>query len=67
MGVGVVPTHRGHGYVDDLLAEITRQHADHGAPRITGTTDTTNAHMVVAFTRGGYTCTGLRMVLSATA
>jgi GNAT superfamily N-acetyltransferase len=65
--LGVVPTHRGHGYVDDLLAEITRQHADHGAPRITGTTDTTNAPMVAAFTRGGYTCTGLRMVLSATA
>jgi GNAT superfamily N-acetyltransferase len=65
--LGVVPTHRGHGYVDDLLAEITRQHADHGAPQITGTTDTTNAPMVAAFTRGGYTCIGVRMVLSATA
>ena len=44
--LGVVPTHRGHG--DDLLAEITRQHADNGAPQITGTTDTTNAPMAAA-------------------
>ena len=64
--LGVVPKHRGHGYVDDLLAEITRQHADNGAPRITGTTDTTSAPMAAAFTRSGYTCTGVRMVLSAT-
>jgi len=62
--LGVVPDRRGHGYVDDLLAEITRQHAGRGAQRITGTTDTTNAPMAAAFLRGGYECTGVRMVLS---
>ena len=49
------------------VSTITRQHADHGAPRITGTTDTTNATMAAAFTRGGYTCTAVCMLLSATA
>lgn len=63
--LGVLPAHRGHGYVDDLLAEITRQHAGRGAPRITGTTDTTNAPMAAAFARGGYALTGVRLVLSA--
>jgi hypothetical protein len=62
--LGVVPTHRRHGYVDNLLAEITR-HADHGALRITGTTGTTKAPVVGAFTRGGYICTGVRMAPSA--
>ncbi|WP_460868502.1 GNAT family N-acetyltransferase [Rhodococcus aerolatus] len=63
--LGVVPERRGRGHVDELLAEITRQHASQGAERITGTTDTTNAPMAAAFDRGGYALTGVRVVLSA--
>lgn len=60
--LGVVPDHRGHGFVDDLLAEITIMHRDNGAPRITGTTDTTNAPMAAAFRRAGYEVTAVRIV-----
>ncbi len=56
--LAVLPEHRGHGYVTDLLAEITRQHAHRGAPKITGTTDATNTPMAAAFDRGGYDRTG---------
>ena len=63
--LGVVPEHRGQGYVDDLLAEITHMHAQAGAPMITGTTDTTNAPMAAAFLRGGYRITQARVVISA--
>lgn len=63
--LGVVPQHRGHGYVDDLLAEITHMHASAGALRITGTTDTINAPMAAAFLRSGYTITKARVVASA--
>jgi ribosomal protein S18 acetylase RimI-like enzyme len=62
--LGVVPEARGHGYVDDLLAEITHVHAVAGAERITGTTDTTNAPMAAAFRRGGYEVTKIRFVMS---
>jgi ribosomal protein S18 acetylase RimI-like enzyme len=62
--LGVVPEARGHGYVDDLLAEITHFHAVAGAERITGTTDTTNAPMAAAFRRGGYEVTKIRFVMS---
>lgn len=62
--LAVLPEHRGHGYVTDLLAEITRQHAHRGAPKITGTTDATNTPMAAAFDRGGYDRTGTRLVLS---
>ncbi|MEJ8672717.1 hypothetical protein WKI71_43400 [Streptomyces sp. MS1.AVA.1] len=41
--LGVVPEFRGHGYVDDLLTEITLIHAESGAELITATTDTGNA------------------------
>ncbi|MDJ0334092.1 hypothetical protein QMG83_02525 [Salinibacterium sp. G-O1] len=40
-------------------------HADAGARRITGTTDTTNAPMAAAFLRGGYQVTKARVVVSA--
>jgi ribosomal protein S18 acetylase RimI-like enzyme len=60
--LGVVPEHRGHRYVDDLLAEITRIHAEAGAVRITGTTDSTNLPMLAAFARAGYVTTGTRLV-----
>ncbi|MFC7644544.1 GNAT family N-acetyltransferase [Streptosporangium lutulentum] len=63
--LGVVPELRGHGYVDDILAEITRIHAENGAELITATTDTTNAPMAAAFERAGYRNTQVRVLLSA--
>jgi ribosomal protein S18 acetylase RimI-like enzyme len=60
--LGVVPEHRGHRYVDDLLAEITRTHAEAGAARITGTTDSTNLPMLAAFARARYVTTGIRLI-----
>lgn len=61
--LGVVPWCRGQGFVDDLLAEITIMHVENGAPRITGTTDTTNAPMAAAFLRAGYDVTSARIVI----
>lgn len=61
--LGIIPAHRGQGLVDDLLAEITIIHADNGAPRITGTTDTTNSPMAAAFNRAGYDLTTSRIVI----
>jgi ribosomal protein S18 acetylase RimI-like enzyme len=63
--IGVLPEQRGHGYVDDLLGEVTRVHAAAGAPRITATADVTNQPMAAAFERAGYACDELRLVLSA--
>ncbi|MFE3454744.1 GNAT family N-acetyltransferase [Nonomuraea sp. NPDC059194] len=62
--LGVVPELRGRGYVDDILAEITRIHATNGAELITATTDTTNAPMAAAFARAGYRNTEIRLVFS---
>lgn len=63
--LGVVPELRGHGYVNDLLAEVTLFHAKAGAERILASTDTTNLPMAAAFDRAGYRVYGIRMVLSA--
>ncbi|MFC8914700.1 GNAT family N-acetyltransferase [Streptomyces sp. NPDC047821] len=63
--LGVVPELRGRGYVDELLAEITRSHAGRGAELITATTDTGNAPMAAAFARAGYRNTEIRMIFSA--
>ncbi|TMR98499.1 GNAT family N-acetyltransferase [Nonomuraea basaltis] len=63
--LGVVPEHRGHGYVDDLLAEITRFHAERGVQRIAADTDMGNAPMARAFERAGYRNFAIRLVLSA--
>ncbi|NBE99728.1 GNAT family N-acetyltransferase [Nonomuraea sp. KC401] len=63
--LGVVPEHRGHGYVDDLLAEITRFHAERGVQRIVADTDAGNAPMARAFDRAGYRTFAVRLVLSA--
>ncbi|MGW3789215.1 GNAT family N-acetyltransferase [Micromonospora chokoriensis] len=62
--LGVVPEFRGRGYVDEVLAEITRLHAANGESRITATTDMGNAPMVAAFGRAGYRNTGNRINLS---
>lgn len=63
--LGVMPGLRGHGYVHDLLAEITHLHVGGGAQAITGTTDTTNNPMAAAFARAGYRNTEIRLQLSA--
>jgi GNAT superfamily N-acetyltransferase len=63
--LGVVPEMRGRGYVDELLAEITRILVDAGADRIVADTDTTNVPMARAFERAGYRNFAVRLVLSA--
>ena len=63
--LGVVPELRGHGYVDDLLAEITRLLAAAGARWIQADTDLANRPMAAAFQRAGYRNFAVRMVLSA--
>ncbi|MEV4216896.1 GNAT family N-acetyltransferase [Nonomuraea sp. NPDC049725] len=62
--LGVVPELRGRGYVDEVLAEITRFHAANGEPRVTATTDVGNAPMAAAFRRAGYRNTEIRINLS---
>ena len=63
--LGVVPELRGHGYVDDLLAEITHLLAAAGARWIQADTDLANRPMAAAFERAGYRNVEVRMVLSA--
>lgn len=63
--LGVLPASRGKGLVNDLLAAVTRIHAEAGAETITATTDTSNAPMAAAFERAGYEITEVRLVLSA--
>ena len=58
---------RGHRYIDDILAEITRFHAANGAHRITATPDMTNLPMAAAFERAGYRNYETGLVLSAPA
>jgi len=62
--LGVVPELRGHGYVDELLAEITRFLAARGADRIRADTDLGNRPMAAAFERAGYQNFAIRLVLS---
>ncbi|WP_200940527.1 GNAT family N-acetyltransferase [Cellulomonas sp. Leaf334] len=52
--VGVLPAHRGHGYIDDLLSEGTRILAGQDVPRIRASTDLGNVPMAQAFARAGY-------------
>ncbi|MEV0226127.1 GNAT family N-acetyltransferase [Streptomyces sp. NPDC050704] len=52
--IAVLPTHRGNGYIDDLLAEGTRVLAEQGVPRIRASTDLGNVPMANAFRRAGY-------------
>ena len=63
--LGVLPELRGNGYIDEVLADITRFHAAAGADRVTATTDLVNVPMRRAFERGGYRNVEVRMVLSA--
>ena len=52
--VGVLPEHRGNGYIDGILAEGTRVLAEAGAPHIRASTDVGNQPMANAFARAGY-------------
>lgn len=64
--IGVLPEHRGHGYIDDILAETTRVLADKaGAAVIHADTDVANRPMAAAFERAGYVNFARRVVLSA--
>ncbi|WP_432103467.1 GNAT family N-acetyltransferase [Streptomyces sp. bgisy091] len=52
--IGVLPEHRGHGYIDDILAEGTRVLATQGVDRIRAATDLGNVPMARSFERLGY-------------
>ncbi|WP_415948986.1 GNAT family N-acetyltransferase [Streptomyces sp. KLOTTS4A1] len=52
--IGVVPEHRGNGYIHGILAEGTRILAAQDVPRIRAATDLGNAPMAAAFARAGY-------------
>lgn len=53
--VAVLPEHRGHGYIDDLLAEGTRVLAEEGGESyVHAATDLGNVPMARAFGRAGY-------------
>ena len=56
--LGVVPAHRGHGYIAEILAEGTRVLAAQGAPFIKASTDLGNVPMAAAFHRAGWITTG---------
>jgi RimJ/RimL family protein N-acetyltransferase len=64
--IGVLPEHRGHGYVDAILAEITRiLVAEADATTIRADTDLVNLPMAEAFLRVGYRNHARRLVFSA--
>ncbi|MEV1178625.1 GNAT family N-acetyltransferase [Nonomuraea sp. NPDC049784] len=52
--LAVLPTHRGNGYIDDILAEGTRILIAQDVPRIRAATDLGNTPMANAFRRAGY-------------
>lgn len=56
--LGVVPAHRGHGYIADILAEGTRVLAARDVPFIRANTDLGNIPMAAAFHRAGWVTTG---------
>ena len=63
--LGVLPEHRGHGYVEEILAEITRiLVTEANATIIHADTDLENKPMAAAFERAGYKVVGRRLVLS---
>ncbi|MCX5387040.1 GNAT family N-acetyltransferase [Streptomyces sp. NBC_00083] len=64
--LGVLPEHRGRGYADEILGEITRiLAAETGPERVRADTDMTNTPMAAAFERVGYRSDSCRLVLSA--
>ncbi|MFI0977170.1 GNAT family N-acetyltransferase [Streptomyces sp. NPDC021093] len=64
--LGVLPEHRGRGYVDEILAEITRiLVAETDPAHIRSDTDLTNTPTAAAMERAGYRNFARRLVLSA--
>ena len=55
--LGVLPAHRGHGYIGDILAEGTRVLAAQDVPFIRASTDLGNVPMAAAFHRAGWVAT----------
>ncbi|WP_418959705.1 GNAT family N-acetyltransferase [Streptomyces tritici] len=53
--IGVLPAHRGKGYIDEVLREGTAVLAAQDVPRIRAATDVGNVPMARAFARAGYT------------
>jgi RimJ/RimL family protein N-acetyltransferase len=56
--LGVIPAHRGHGYIAEILAEGTRVLAAQAVPLIKASTDLSNVPMAAAFHRAGWVTTG---------
>jgi RimJ/RimL family protein N-acetyltransferase len=52
--LAVVPAHRGHGYIHDILAAGTSLLAAQDVPHIRASTDVGNVPMAAAFARAGY-------------
>ena len=52
--LAVVPAHRGHGYIHDILAAGTSLLAAQNVPHIRASTDVGNTPMAAAFARAGY-------------
>jgi len=64
--LGVLPEHRGHGYIDEILAQITRVLVDESdAGRVLADTDLANKPMAASFERVGYRNFARRLVYSA--
>jgi RimJ/RimL family protein N-acetyltransferase len=62
----VLPEHRGHGYVRDILVEVTRiLVVEAGATTIRADTDLVNEPMAAAFLHVGYRNHARRLVFSA--
>ena len=52
--LGVLPAHRGHGFIHDVLGAGTSLLAAQNVPQIRASTDVGNAPMAAAFARAGY-------------
>jgi len=52
--LGVLPSHRGNGYINEILAEGTRILAAQNVPRIRASTDLGSIPMADAFSRAGW-------------
>ncbi|RLK58163.1 GNAT family N-acetyltransferase [Actinokineospora cianjurensis] len=52
--IGILPAHRGHGHIHDLLATGTALLAAEDVPRIRAATDVENVPMAAAFAQAGY-------------
>jgi hypothetical protein len=59
--LGVVPAHRGRGYIADILGEGTRVLAGQDVPYVKAATDLGNVPMAAAFHRAGWITTGHRL------